>query len=742
MRKRIFLALLTALLCLAAPLALADDSLIRISTQAEPQTLTGPQSVTVTIKVVNSGEGDITNPITIYDPNGTQVAQWGSLSIGQSQSWQGSWNVTQEQIDAGRLRYSVSYTTYDDDGNPVPTTSTASVTVQKESAAPGLTASYTISPTVAQKGQEVKLTYTLSNTGNVDLTHVRITNTGIDQKNINIASLSVGEKITKEYTFTMGDKSLSSNPKVTYQAKDSDTVLTYAKMAKKTIELAEGSLEAELTTDAQEAGAKPGDTVVLTLTLKNTSNLTYSKLSVQDETLGEIESGIEVKPGETKEITREVIAQSPADYQFTITGETSSGTELEMNSNGVSVDTLDMDKVVSLEVSADTEALVMYEEPAVVRFAVTVKNIGGVEGKNLKVLCGKTQIATIESLAPGEETTIVKDLAASVAGTFQFFVVSPAVEASEGTAAQSEITYESNTLKIAYHEPTAPPPTRVPATKEPVATLEPATTQAPENANDAQSVTLGFILLCVFAVLLVAALIAVLVLILLGRRRQAQEAVVIDSYERSNARDYMIDADTRRKTEARRRNAEREQKKRLAQEAALDDDGKNGQDEKPAHARRTVRRAAEEETDHAYEAYKRPTQAEVKENAETALPVMEGKEESAPEMPEKTAPEKADEAEKAQPDEIAEALAAAEAAVAEKAAADEKLPDALAKDATIKIDRQMVEQIRRASEEQSAAAHALEGKTGKYDLKTLHERMEAEGKVDLSEEKPRRKRSE
>lgn len=753
MRKRIILALLTAMLCLLAPLAIAEGfNPIRISTQAEPQTLTGPQSVTVTIKVVNSGEGNINNPITIFDPNGTQVASWGSLAIGQSQSWQGSWSVTQDQIDAGRLRYSVSYTTYDDDGNAVPTTSTASVTVQKESAAPGLTASYSISPTIAQKDQEVKLTYTLSNTGNVDLTHVRITNTGIGQKNINIASLSVGEKITKEYTFKMGDKNLTSNPKVTYQAKDSDTVLTYAKMAKKTIEVAEGGLEAALSSDQKDEAAKPGDKVTLTLTLKNTGNLTYSNVAVEDETLGEIEKDIEIKPGETKEITKEVIAQSSEDYQFNITGASSSGTDLEMSSNEVSVETLDMGKVVSLEVSADTEALYMYTEPSVVRFAVTVKNVGEIEGKNLKVLCGKTEIATIASLAPGAETTIVKDLAASMAGTFQFFVQCPEVAASEGVEAQAGVTYESNTLRIAYHEPTAPPPTRAPATKAP--TLAPMPTAEPIPEKTEAEGSLGFILLCVFAVLLVIALIAVLVLILMGRRKQPA-AVVLDSYERANARDYMIDARSRRRGETRRTQPKRESEKRAEKKE------EPAQEEAPRGRRARRANAEAEAVSEENQAFKRPKVEEAvvpvvmeegddeelfdfDDEKELELPVVEQPEEDGGEMeeaqaPDETAAEEVMAVEEEPADEVAQAMAAAEAAAAEMAE-NKPLTDAVMQGETVKIDRQMVEQIRREAAEMNATRAALEGKTGTYDLKTLHERMEAEGKVDLSEEKPRRKR--
>lgn len=739
MRKRIILAFVTALLCLLAPLAMAEGfNPLRISTQAEPQTLTGPQSVTVTIKIVNSGEGEMPDPISIMDPNGTQVASWGSLAIGQSQSWQGTWNVTQDQIDAGRLRYSVSYTTYDDEGNAVPTTSTASVTVQKESAAPGLTASYSISPTVAQKGQDVKLTYTLSNTGNVDLTHVRITNTGIGQKNINIASLSVGEKITKEYTFKMGDKNLTSNPKVTYQAKDSDTVLTYAKMAKKTIEVAEGGLEVELKSDAGTEAAKPGDKVTLTLTLKNTSNLTYSNLAVEDDTLGEIEKDFEVKPGETKEITTEIIASNAGDYQFKVTGASSSGTDLEVSSNEVSVEMLDMANVVNLEVKADTETLVMYSEPAVVRFAVTVKNVGSVEGKNLKVLCGKTQIATIDSLAPGAEKTIVKDLAASVAGTFQFSVVTPEVAASGDTAAQSSITYESNTLRIAYQEPTAPPPTKIPAPKTPVPTTAPIPTVEPVKPTDEVDMSIGFILLCAFAVLLVLALVGVLVLIVAGKKKRPS-ALVIDSYERATARDYMLDERSRRRGET--RSAHAKTKPSAKKKAAEDVEEAEKEETAP---RRRARRNADEAVEVRSEEVNQPQEA-VEEVAPdvteepVVLPVVETEDDAEePEAAAETAVEETAETTGEEPvvgDDMTQALEAAKAAAAEIEAVE-----AMLQGETVKIDRQMVEQIRREAAEANAARAVKEGRTGTYDLKTLRERMEAEGKVDLSEEKPRRKR--
>lgn len=621
----------------------------------------------------------MSDPVTLYDPNGNQIQEFGSvvLGMGQSTVWKGTWNVTQEQLDAGKLKFRVDYATYDDDGNRSSASSTAVVSIQKAAPVPKLTASYTVSPTTAQEGQEVTLTYTLSNTGNIAVERVRITNTSVDDKKINIASIGAGEKITKEYTFIMGKKKVTSKPKVTYQAEDSDTVLTIAGMAKKTIDVAKGGLELDLTSDASgtsssgEIQAKPDDKVELKFTLKNTSNLTYSKIKVEDAKLGVIESDIELKPGETHEIKKDVIVENSTDYKFSVSGSDSTGAEVARDSNVVYVNAMDMSNVLNLDVTADIDKLVIYEEPSVVRFAITVKNIGNVDGEGILLKQGKTTIATIDSLPAGESVTIVKDLQVSMAGTFKFTAVKPGVKATGKTPEQAELTYDSNELKLAYQEPTPLPATPRPETPKPEVTdaLEP--TVGP-SAKDTQGI--NSIILYALAFLLVLSLIIVLVLILLGRKKQVtqqQSAMVIDSYERNSSRAYMSDGRTRR----------REERRRMEAEVKVE--------EEPKAEKKSRRRAKE---------------------LDVAPPI---KEESASARTNDLHPLVNDDA-----------------------------PSDVDMDKTIMYDRSMVEEVRRQSEEleKQIDPSVLSGDTGVYDLSSLRDDKEEEVSHPKRDVRVRRKR--
>lgn len=72
--------------------------------------------------------------------------------------------MTQDQIQEGKIKYYIQYNI--DSGNGSDKVVRAvPVTIQTEAAAPQLTATYTVTPTSARKGQKVSVEYTLSNTG-------------------------------------------------------------------------------------------------------------------------------------------------------------------------------------------------------------------------------------------------------------------------------------------------------------------------------------------------------------------------------------------------------------------------------------------------------------------------------------------------------------------------------------------------------------------------------------------------
>ena len=203
------LAVLLTMLAATGVAAGADP--IRVSSLSEPQSVISPQEVDITIKVYNSGQTDMQDKITLYNPTGAPVESYEGLKAEQSVTYQGKWNGTAEEIAKGKILYYIEYTVQTDEG-PDPTVRSVPVTIQTEAAAPQLTATYTVSPASARTGQTVTIAYTLSNTGNIELRDIVVENEGIDKKNVTASALSVGEKVTLEQTFTMGKKELTKNP--------------------------------------------------------------------------------------------------------------------------------------------------------------------------------------------------------------------------------------------------------------------------------------------------------------------------------------------------------------------------------------------------------------------------------------------------------------------------------------------------------------------------------------------------
>ena len=147
--KRRIRAMLTTLLLLLALLfalpAMADDN-INFTLSVEPSSLTAPGPVTVSVRVVNAGETDMTEPVMLYDPSGALVPTFGDggqalIKKGDYVTAQHTYNVTQQQLDEGKLTYMLSYNDVDASGNVVVKSLSASAALTFTGTAPRLTTS-------------------------------------------------------------------------------------------------------------------------------------------------------------------------------------------------------------------------------------------------------------------------------------------------------------------------------------------------------------------------------------------------------------------------------------------------------------------------------------------------------------------------------------------------------------------------------------------------------------------------
>ncbi len=548
MMKKLLLMVLVAvaatLLCAAAVHA-ADDPITATGT-ASPKGMSAPQDITITIVVSNADEGDFASKLELFDAANKAVSWFGekgkaTVEAGEEVTFSGEHKVTAEQLSAGKISYKLKYQAppEEEGGNPVSNTRSIPITISKSTTAGKLSVDYSVSPSSASKGQTVTFTYTLSNIGDEDITNVQIKNPNITDKLLTITNIPANATETRTFNYTMGSKAVKAKPSVTYRIGEATKVYTITNLPMKEIAVAKGGVIINLKATG-DLEALPGETIELECTITNNSNTTYEKVVVTDALLGEITlSGTTLKPKGGKLTGKKTVTiGQTADYAFKVTS-AGGNNALNLTSNNIHVIALDEAKMLKLEVSAESQAMVIYAEPAVMDFIIRVKNVGAIDAKNLNVKLGKTDIASIAELKAGSETVLAKRLELSMHGKYAFTITG--LDAQNATQ-----TFQTNELMIDVLQPTPEPP---PPTEEPYEDETPMPIVAPTEPPKASG-NMGMTLLYIMAGLIVTALLAVLGMILLGRRKTAQarydsygnyggEEDTLDSVERGSRRDYM-----------------------------------------------------------------------------------------------------------------------------------------------------------------------------------------------------------
>lgn len=112
--KKLLICLLVMLmiLCTACAGGMTVIETFDIRVYLSQTEFTGPQEVDVRITVHNRPDADRLRSLTLYWPDGTMIEEFGTptLNAGERLEWTGTWFVTQNQINAGKVRFGVKYT--------------------------------------------------------------------------------------------------------------------------------------------------------------------------------------------------------------------------------------------------------------------------------------------------------------------------------------------------------------------------------------------------------------------------------------------------------------------------------------------------------------------------------------------------------------------------------------------------------------------------------------------------------
>lgn len=538
LRKRACLLLCACLMISMLPAAFAQeaqakDSGLSFTLSVSPESLVAPGAVTVSARVSNASQEDIVTPLKLVDPDGKLVTSFGDggtllrLPSGESQPWQGQYAVKQEQLDAGKLTYSLKYSLPDAQGNLIEQTLPASANLTFTGEKVDLKVTRTITPEVVRRNGNVSVIYELVNQGNVKLNNLRLKENSLISGQVKtITTLAPGdsEKVTFQKANVTGE--LTSSLLITYR-KEGDRVDQRMTIEQQAIPLAAPNLIYTLTSDKTQVNL--GETITLTLDIKNNGNINYSNITVTDPKLGEVFANQQIAAGETKSLTREVILNETTTFNFVLKLEDNTGTTKEEKVPALKVSAYSEGQMLRLNLTLTADNENISSIPGDIRFHLTVTNDSNTSAKDIRVMHASNEIYVINELAPGQSTVVTRDYRLSQAGKYQFSAIATDVQ-------NNPVTFTSNALNIGYVPPTPAPTRKIVETVPPVVTLSPVPddfgTQNGQGRNALFIATLAMgVLFGLAAILLITSTV-----MRANARKKSDSA--FDTFEVSGTRDY------------------------------------------------------------------------------------------------------------------------------------------------------------------------------------------------------------
>lgn len=320
--------LLPAAFCLMLLLIFSPAYAAEVSASVLPATMISPGDGTVTVTIKNTneaaedGSGTEITDISILSPIPDMYfdTEGKSIAPGESKSFSGSCYFSEDMLNTS-LSFTVSYT----EGTKarskevsvkVLTAKTSSVTLTRSA-----------SSKQASPGEEITLTYRISNTGDAP-----VTVTSLVDKEIGGSGSMLKEKRTVEagssaevqYVYKMGKNTVTSEPTVTYK-----NAVTNEEGTASAAAITLGMINSRISVEVIQGETTAAGTT-FTLNLTNNGNQKISDIKITDDQGSRVNGdSFALAIGENRQLTYSVVTEEERYVTFSITGVTASGDKYE-----------------------------------------------------------------------------------------------------------------------------------------------------------------------------------------------------------------------------------------------------------------------------------------------------------------------------------------------------------------------------------------------------------------------------
>ena len=400
-------ALALALLCaggFAMPSARAEGAeptqpplrhVLDIRFSVSPAALVEPGAVTLTFTIANTSEYDAEN-VYISSSDGLRTEPLGQIEAGDSRTFSRAHDVTEAELEAGRITYIFSHDGVA--GDPDTVNYTVDCPIERAIARGEVEFTRQFSAAYARPGDVVTITYRVRNAGNVPIADLRVDDAPGEFAG-RADRLDVGE--TRLFTSRVSVEDVTTSaPRLRYTVPAEGGGEREVTLSEARILLADEQLTATLALDRETA--RVGETVTATLTVMSLGNVSFYDLAVYDESFGGlVADSLEMEPGtQTLTIPLQYPVRGDATYQLRVRALSSSGAIIETLTEPVSLRALPAESGADISIYAEA----VYPQIAAageVPVDVYILNEGGESARDavLSELSTGTQLRAFDFLA-------------------------------------------------------------------------------------------------------------------------------------------------------------------------------------------------------------------------------------------------------------------------------------------------------------------------------------------------------
>ncbi len=365
---------LAALCCLFATAeGVETASSLAIEFSVQPAVMVAPQEVTMTFVIENVTDRPVRN-VTLSSADGQLSEPIGQIGPGESQTLMRSHTVTEQELAAGEITYTVTHDPMIAGEAKINYPLSARVT--RGEALPGVDFTRQLSSDFVPRGGLVTVTYRIVNTGNVALTGLRIRD-GLGDFTGRLERLNVGDSKTFISRVALSE------------AAESAPVLEYAGPSGEALEKALEALPIGIAASGLDLSFSVGRTVFedgtadAILILTNTGNVDYTGVTVLDDVYGGVIADALMLPsgGAPVEVNHTYPLRGEGDYRWRVTGVSDAGEALDLRTETLTLSDGDEDAVVDIDLQA-VPRTPRINRAGQVTFDFTVANNGNVMARD------------------------------------------------------------------------------------------------------------------------------------------------------------------------------------------------------------------------------------------------------------------------------------------------------------------------------------------------------------------------